>query len=109
MLGVGASEHIRALEHPRCCFDGRCVQRDDAVARLVLAPSNVYQPLDEIHIASAKVLHLDRSHRRVGRDDGGAKHVLPLCVRRGGVEEPLPLLGVSARPTGRWRSGKFFT
>ena len=50
------------------------------------------EPLDEIHIAPAKVLHLDRPHRRVGRDDRGAVHVLPLRIRRGGVEEPLPFL-----------------
>ena len=50
------------------------------------------EPLDEIHVAAAKVLHLDRPHRRVGGDDRGAVHVLPFRVRRGGVEETLPLL-----------------
>ena len=39
-----------------------------------------------------QVLYFDRPHGRVGRDDGGAEHVLPLCVRRGSVEETLPLL-----------------
>ena len=92
VLGLGVPEQIRALEHPRRRFDGRRVQRDDAVARLVLAPSDVHEPLDEIDIAAAKVLHLDRPHRRVGGDDGGAVHVLPLRVRRGSVEETLPLL-----------------
>ena len=97
VLGLGVPEQIRALEHPRRRFDGRCVERDDAVARLVLAPPDVHEPLDEIDVAPAKVLHLDRPHRRVGRDDGGAVHVLPLWVRRGGVEEPLPLLWLSVR------------
>jgi hypothetical protein len=92
VLGLGVSEEIRALEHPRRRFDSRGVERDDAVARLVLAPSNVHEPLDEIHIAAPKVLHLDRPHRRVGGDNGCAIHVLPLCVRRSSVEETLPLL-----------------
>jgi hypothetical protein len=47
VLGLGVSEEISALEHARRRFDGRCVERDDPVARLVLAPSNVQQPLDE--------------------------------------------------------------
>ena len=80
VLGLGVSEEIRALEHARRRLDGRCVERDDAVARLVLAPSHVQQPLDEIHIAASKMLHLDGSHRRVGGDDGCAIHVLPLRV-----------------------------
>ena len=61
VLGLGVSEQIRALEHPRRRFDGRCVERDDAVARLVLAPPDVHEPLDEIDVAAAKVLHLDRA------------------------------------------------
>lgn len=40
-----------------------------------------------------KVLHLDRPHRRVGGDDRGAVHVLPLRTRRGCLEEPLPFFG----------------
>ena len=97
VLGLGVAEEVRALEHPRGRFDGRCVQRDDAVARLVLAPPNVHEPLDEIHVAAPKVLHLDRPHRRVGRDDGCAIHVLPLWVRCGSVEETLPLLSRRVR------------
>ena len=82
MLGLGVSEEICPLEHSSCRFDRRRVQRDDTVARLVLAASHVDEPLDEIHIAAPKVLHLDRPHRRVGGDDSCAIHVLPLCVRR---------------------------
>ena len=48
--------------------------------------------LDEINITAAKVLHLDRPHRRVGGDDRGAVHVLPLWARRGGGAEPLPFV-----------------
>ena len=79
-LWLRVPEEIRALEHARRRLDGGSVQRDNAVARLVLAPSNVHEPLDEIHIAAPKVLHLDGPHRRVGGDDGCAIHVLPLCV-----------------------------
>ena len=62
------------------------------MARLVLAPPDVQEALDEIDVAPAKVLDLDRPHRRVGGDDRGAVHVLPLRARRSGGEEPLPLL-----------------
>jgi hypothetical protein len=58
MLRLRVPEQIGAFEHPRHSFDRRGVQRDDAMARLVLAPSDVQQPLDEIHIAPANVLHL---------------------------------------------------
>ena len=44
--------------------------------RLVLAPSDVHQPLDEIHVAATKVLHFDGPQRRVRGDDRGAIHVL---------------------------------
>jgi len=98
VLGLGVSEEIRALEHARRRFDSRCVERYDAVARLVLAPSNVHEPLDEIHIAATKVLRLDGPHRRVGGDDGRAIHVLPLGVRRGGGKEARLLVG-GQRPT----------
>jgi len=57
VLGLGVSEEIRALEHPRRRFDGRCVERDDTMARLALAPSHVYEALDKIHIPSGKSTH----------------------------------------------------
>jgi hypothetical protein len=81
-------EQIRALEHPRSGFDGRRVERDDPVARLVLAPPNVHELLDEIDVVSPKVLHLHRAHRRVGGDDRRAVHVLPFLIRCGGGEQP---------------------
>src|SRR5689334_16502665 len=62
------------------------------MARLVLAPSDVQQPLDEIHVAAANVLHLHGTHRGVGRDDRGAVDVLPFRIRGGDVEEAPPLL-----------------
>jgi len=63
MLLLRVPEQIRTFEHPRHSFDCRDVQRDDAMARLVLAPSNVDEPLGGIHIAETKMLHLDRPHR----------------------------------------------
>jgi hypothetical protein len=89
---LGVPEEISALEHPCCGFDGRCVERDDSVARLDLAPSNVHEALDEIHIAPANVFHLDWPHRRVGRHDRSAVNVLPLRTRGGDVEQAAPLL-----------------
>jgi hypothetical protein len=70
----------------RATFDRGRVQRDDPVARLVLASPNVQQSLDEIHVAPANVLHLHGTHRRVGRDDRGAVDVLPFGIRGGDVE-----------------------
>ena len=83
MLRLRVPEQVRALEHPGGGFDGRRVERDDPVARLVLAAPDVQEALDEIDIAPAKVLDLDRPHRRVGGDDRGAVHVLPFRIRRG--------------------------
>src|SRR5712691_1069601 len=65
VLRLRVPKQVRALEHPRGGFDGRRVERDDPVARLVLAPSNVHEPLDEIHVAPAKVLDFDGTHRLV--------------------------------------------
>ena len=92
VLRLRVPELVRALEHARGCFDGRCVERDDPMARLVLASPDVHEAFDEIDVAPAQVLHFDRSHRGVRRDDRGAVHVLPFRVRRGGVEEPLAFL-----------------
>lgn len=85
-------EQIGTFEHARYGLDRRGVQWDDAMARLVLAPSDVQQPLDEIHVAPANVLHLHRTHRRVGSDDYGSVDVLPLRIRGGDVEQAPPLL-----------------
>ncbi|HKY23407.1 MAG TPA: hypothetical protein VJM31_19480 [Vicinamibacterales bacterium] len=83
MLRLRVPEQVRALKHPRSGLDGRRVERDDPVARLVLAPPDVKEAFDEIDVTPAQVLDLDRPHRRVGRDDRGAVHVLPLRIRRG--------------------------
>ena len=110
VLGLGVSEEIRALEHPRCRFDGRCVQRDDAVARLALAPPDVHELLDEIDVTPAQVLHFYGPHRRVCGNDRGAIHVFPFRAGCGGVKEPLPLLWRQCATDGALaRSGKFFT
>ena len=77
-------EQIGAFEHARYGLDRRGIQRDDPVARLVLASLNVQQPLDEIHVTPANVLHLHRTHRRVGGDDGSTLNVLPFRIRGGG-------------------------
>jgi len=50
----------------------------------------MHESLDEIHVATTKVLDFHRSHRRVGRDDRGTVHVLPLWIGSG--EEPPPFL-----------------
>jgi hypothetical protein len=84
-------EQIGTFEHARHGFDCRSVQRNDAMARLFLAPSHVQQPLDDIHIAPPNVLDLRRTHRRVGSDDGCAVDVLPFRTRGGDVEQA-PLL-----------------
>ena len=49
-------EQGRALEHPRDGFDSRRVERNDPVARLVPAASDVQEALDEINVAPAQVL-----------------------------------------------------
>jgi hypothetical protein len=75
MPWLGVPEQIGAFEHPRHGFDRRAVQRDDAMARLVLAASNVQKSFDEIHIAPANV-------RRVAvltawADLGAARNLVP--------------------------------
>ena len=92
MPRLGVPQQIGAFEHARHGFDRRGVERDDAMARLVLAPSNVQQSLDEIHIAPANVLHLNWAHRGVRRDDRSAVNVLPLRIRGSGLEQPPPFL-----------------
>ena len=92
MLGLRMTEEIGAFEHARHSLDRRGVQRDDAVARLVLASPNVQQSFHEIHVAPANVLHLHRTHRCVAGDDRGAVHVLPFGIRSGDVEQAPPLL-----------------
>ncbi|MEI6669127.1 MAG: hypothetical protein WCP29_13315 [Acidobacteriota bacterium] len=86
------SEQVGALEHSCRSLDTGCIERDDPVAGLVLAAPDVQELLDEIHVASPKVLHLHRPHRRVGGDDRRAVHVLPFRIRRGCIEESLPFL-----------------
>lgn len=93
MARLRVPEEIGAFEHARCSFNRRGIQRDDAMACLVLAPSHVQQPLDEIHVAPPNVLHLHRTHRRVGGNDCGAVDVLPFRIRGSSVEQTLPLLG----------------
>jgi hypothetical protein len=83
VLRLGMSQQVRPLEHSGGSFDGRCIERYHPVARLVLAPPDVKEALDEIDVTPAQVLDLDRPHRRVGRDDRGAVHVLPFRIRRG--------------------------
>jgi hypothetical protein len=85
-------EQIGAFEHARHSFNCRRVQRDHAMARLVLAPSNVQQPLDEIHVGPAHVLEFHRTHRSVRRHDRGAIDVLPFGIRGGDVEQTTPFL-----------------
>ncbi len=91
MLRFRVAEQIGPFKHPSHRFDRRRVERDHPMARHVLTPSNVRQALDKIHIATTKVLHLDRPHRRVGSDDRGAVHVLPLGFRGGSIEKALLL------------------
>jgi hypothetical protein len=80
VIGLGVAEQIGALQHPRNGLDGRRVEGNHTVARLVLAATNVDELLHEIDVAPAEVLNLHRPPRCVRRDDGGAIHVLPLCV-----------------------------
>ncbi len=76
------TEQVRALEHSGGGFNGRRVERDDPVTRLVLAAPDVQEAFDEIDVTPAQVLDLDRPHRRVGRDDGGAVDMLPFRIGR---------------------------
>ena len=55
MLQLGVPEQIGTLEHSRSSFDRRSAERNDPVARFVLAPPHVREPLNEIHVASAQV------------------------------------------------------
>ena len=59
--------------------------KDIDPARLPLALRGV------LDIASPEVLDLNRTHRRVCRDDRCAIHVLPFLIRRGSGKQP-PLL-----------------
>ncbi|HEY2435270.1 MAG TPA: hypothetical protein VGI12_21550 [Vicinamibacterales bacterium] len=80
VLGLRVVEHVGPLEHPGDRVERRRVQRDHAMARLVLAPSHVQQFLDQIDVAAPEMLHLDRTHRRVRRNDRGAVDVLPFLA-----------------------------
>ena len=93
MIRLGVPEQIGTLDHASDRRDGRRVERNHTVARLVLAAANVEALLHEIDIAPAEVLHLHRAHRRVRGDDSGAVDVLPFRIRGGAVEEPHALLG----------------
>ena len=48
MPWLSVPEQISAFEHTRHCFNRRGSQRNNAMARLVLAPPNVQQSLEEI-------------------------------------------------------------
>lgn len=75
-------------------------ERDDSMARFVLATSDVEHTLVEVDVAATQVLNLARTHRGVGRDHRRAVDVLPLGIRGGGLEQALPLVCRQRSPDG---------
>ena len=54
MFGFSVAEHVGSFEHP-----SERVERNDPVTRLVLAPTYMYELLDEIDVASSQMFDLD--------------------------------------------------
>ena len=80
-------ERVGALAHAIDGFKGGVVQRDHALARFVLARSDVNDALLRIEVFPPHVLHFHAAHRSVCRKNGGAVHVLPFRVRFRRLEE----------------------
>ena len=92
MLLLRVPEQIGAFEHPRYSFDRRSVEWDNARLVSFLLRRTCRSRLTRSGIPPADVLHLHRTHPRVGRDDCGAVDVLPFRIGGGDVEQAAPLL-----------------
>jgi hypothetical protein len=59
VLRLRMSEDVRALDHALHCVERRVIQRDDALARLVLTCANVDEAFRGIEVFPTYVLHFD--------------------------------------------------